>query len=305
MSIKNTQYCRALAAVVALLAFGAVAQAAPEPVYFLQDDVVLAFGQPGDPLATGTSFELDGRVVLWDINKIAGWFQFTGATTAYADVLGDQWRMDFNDPSGVLTITTEKDGGGSVLWVGTVDYFYIFGHVNDSTYDATTYDRPAYETEPAVFNYVGSAGFTRTGGDPAWSDPVLLMDWIGAYNLTLDGDTVQESENIFGNLQGKLFVPEPSGMLAFLVGGLGLASFVGKRKRRFWGSTNNSHPPPRQPRGVEPRLDYRFSVGYHSLASVEPGVRFKILSCLVLSRRVESSQVASCRVGSCLVALNE
>ena len=233
MSITKTQYCRALAAVIALLAFAVVAQAAPEPVYFLQDDLTLEFGQPGDPLAAGTDLDLDGRVVLWGVSKIAAWFQLTAATTAYADDLGSQWRMGFNDPSGVLTITTGKEGTGSVLWAGSVDHFYVLGHKNNSIYDATTYDRPAYETEPAEFNYVGSASFTRTGGDPTWSDPVLLMDWLGVYNLTLDGDTVQQSENIFGNLQGKLFVPEPSGMLALLVGGLGLASFVGKRKRRL------------------------------------------------------------------------
>ena len=232
MSIKNTQYCRALAAVIVLLAFGTAAQAAPEPVYFLQDDFFLGFGQPGDPLAAGTSLDFDGRVVLWGVSKIAGWCQFTSATTAYADDLGAEWRSNFNDPSGSFTITSQPRGAGAVLWVGTVDYFYVYGQKNDSVYDATVYDRPAYETEPTEFNNVGAARFIRTGGDPAWSDPVLVMEWLGVYNLTLDGDTVQQSENIFANLQGKLFVPEPSGMVALLVGGLGLVSFMGKRKRR-------------------------------------------------------------------------
>ena len=231
MGIYKRKYCFTVVAVVALLALGVFAQAAPDFPLFMQDDLVLNFGEPGNPSAIGTALELDGRVVFWDVNMVAGWFQFSGATTADVEDLGAQWRANFNDPSAVLTITEFKTGG-TVLWQGSVDFFYICGNKDGSMFPASGFDRPAYEVEPSEFNGCGSAGFTQTGG--SWSHPTLALEWLGTYNMTLDGPTVGESENAFGNLQGKLVVvPEPSGMLAMFVGVLGMAGFVNHRRRNY------------------------------------------------------------------------
>ena len=224
MSYRRSRFL-AIAAVVAFLLVPAVGRAMPESAYFLQDDVVVEFGISGDPFSVDTTVTADGRMLFWDVNAIAGWFFFSGTSTASATSVGDKWQMDYHAGADFFEINTEKDGSGTVLWIGNVDYFQVLANKNEDPFSAAPYDRPAYETEPSEFAAVGTARFTRTGG--VWIDPVLVLEWVGIYNVSLEG-----TEKAHTNMQAKLIIPEPGGILAFAIGTLGLATYVGRRKAR-------------------------------------------------------------------------
>ncbi len=216
----------ALAAVVVFAGVPTVARAMPESAYFLQDDVTMQFGVSGDPLSANTSISGDGRLLHWNVNEVAAWFFFSGASTVYATDLGTQWQADYNAGADYFEINTEKDGSGTVLWIGEIDYFQVLVNKNQDPFPAAGYDRPAYETEPSEFEAVGAARFTRTGG--VWTDPALLLEWIGVYNVSVGG-----TDKFYANMQAKLVVPEPGGILAFVVGAFGFVSYVGRRKARL------------------------------------------------------------------------
>lgn len=210
---------------VALLLVGVTAQAMPKSSYFLQDDFIMTFGQTGDMLAAGTEMSGSGRLLDWDKNKLVGWFAFDAKVTYAGQASNGEWMLTFDD--GTFNIT--KPTGGTTLWAGTIDHFTIKGYTDPSTrFAAANYLRPIYENQPTEFISVGGAKFIRTAG--AWTDPTLLLDWIGAYNLNLDADTPAESTNIFGNLQARLVVPEPAGIVAMICGLVGLVGF-GVKKR--------------------------------------------------------------------------
>lgn len=217
---------RIVVLVVSLLALALYAQAMPEPYYLMQDDFILTFGAPGNPLAAGSQIDSTGRIVFWNMEKFAGSFSLSTTAGAAAVNLGSQWQMDFNQ--GTFKITSQPAGNGVTLWEGAVSSFLVTGNNDGSKFSAAPYDRPSYEDDPASFDQVCSATFTRTSG--VWTDQVIEMEWGGTYNITFDGNTIPESSWMLGNLQGKLVtVPEPSGLL--LIGG-GLASLAGVIKRR-------------------------------------------------------------------------
>jgi hypothetical protein len=217
-------------AVLGLVALGVAASAMPEPTYFCQDDFTLSFGATGNPLAAGTELVADGRLLHWNDNKLAGWFSFDAVMSQPGQISGNTWTMTFD--SGTFTIHSTKTGGSNI-WTGTIDHFTLTGFVDpDARYDATTYPRPSYESEPTEFISVGDAAFTRLTGvaGGSWTDPKLVMPWAGSYNWNYDQDTPQDSDTLYGNLQAKLAVPEPAGIVALLSGIVGLAGFIGRRR---------------------------------------------------------------------------
>jgi len=207
------------------MALGVAASAMPQTSYFCQDDFTLLFGEAGNPLATNTSITADGRLLYWNDNKLAGWFSFD-AVVSQGSISGSMWTLTFD--TGTFTVHSTKTGG-TVYWTGTINNLTMTGYVDpNARYDASVYSRPAYESEPTEFISVGSAAITRTGG--IWTDPNLILQWAGSYNWNYDGDTPQESENLYGNLQAKLTVPEPGSMIAMLSGLVGLISFTGRKR---------------------------------------------------------------------------
>lgn len=224
MRYRNNGFALILTVLLVLVAVSV--QAMPEPSYLMQDDFSLTFGELGNPLAGGTSFDGTGRIVLWNVEKFAGSFVLSAVAGAPAVDLGNQWRMNFNQ--GTFKITSLPYGNGVTLWEGRVDNLLLTGNKDNSKILAAAYDRPAYENEPTEFNQIGSAKFIRTSG--VWTDPVINMEWGGSYNINYDANTVAESSMLIGNLQGKLVaVPEPGGLLLI---GSGLISLVGLAKRK-------------------------------------------------------------------------
>lgn len=214
-----------LALAVILTFAGVAAQAMPEAAYFCQDDFIMTFGELGQPLSVGTTIEGDGRLLFVNQNKLAGWFTFS-ATVSYAGQSNNgMWRLDFD--TGTFKITS-KPTGGTVYWSGTIDNLTFIGYDDPNMrYSAADYPRPIFETEPTEFLSVGKAKFTRLDG--TWTDPELFLDWIGSYNWNYDEDTLEQSTNIFGNLQARLVVPEPSGIVALACGLVGLVGIYRKR----------------------------------------------------------------------------
>lgn len=213
-------------AVLGLVAMAIAANAMPEPTYFCQDDFTMTFGATGNPLAVDTELIADGRLLHWDDNKLAAWFSFDAVLSQPGQVSGNTWTMTFD--SGTFTLHTTKTGGAT-LWAGTIDHLTFTGYVDeDVRYDASVYDRPVYEDEPTEFISVGDAKFTRTGG--TWTDPQIFMQWAGSYNWNYDENLPQDSNTLYGNLQAKLVVPEPAGVVALLSGIIGLVGFVGRRR---------------------------------------------------------------------------
>ena len=217
-------------AVLGLMAMAIAAKAMPEPTYFCQDDFTLAFGETGNPLAVGTELNADGRLLHWDDNKLAAWFSFDAVLSQPGQMSGSTWTMTFD--SGTFTIHTTKTGG-AILWAGTIDNLTFTGYVDeDVRYDASVYDRPVYEDEPTEFISVGTAKFDRIPGilGGTWTDPQIFMEWAGSYNWNYDENLPQDSSTLYGNLQGKIVVPEPAGVVALLSGIIGLVGFVGRRR---------------------------------------------------------------------------
>lgn len=211
------------------------------PLFFLQDDLTLEFGETGNLLAAGTTIHSDGRLLYWEKTSRVAWFTLDGHTTGGTTANG-LWTIDFNDGTviapdiyPVLKITTQPLGAGTVLWTGTINHFTLTGHVDlanhvdlDGTFPATIYDRPGYVHQTEYIS-VGAGQFSRTSGD--WSYSQLVMDWVGGYEWDYDGDTLAESNYIYGNLQGKLTtVPEPTGVLALMCGVVGLVGLCGRRR---------------------------------------------------------------------------
>jgi hypothetical protein len=220
-------------AILGLVALAVAAKAMPEPTYFCQDDFTMTFGATGNPLAAGTELIADGRLLHWNDNKLAGWFSFDAVMSQPGVVSGNTWTMTFD--SGTFEIHSTKTGG-TRYWAGSIDHFTLTGYVDpDARYDATdmlTYPRPGYEDEPTEFISVGAAKFDRIPGLPGgtWTDPQIFMEWAGSYNWNYDENLPQESNTLYGNLQGKIGVPEPAGIVALLSGIIGLVGFVGRRR---------------------------------------------------------------------------
>jgi hypothetical protein len=230
--MKNRSW-NVIIAVLGLMALGVAASAMPEPTYFCQDDFTLTFGETGNPLSVGTELSADGRLLKWNDNKLAGWFSFHGVMSQPGVVSGNTWTMIFD--SGTFEIHSTKTGG-TRYWAGSIEHFTLTGYVDpDGRYDATdpsAYPRPAYEDEPTEFISVGAAEFDRIPGLPGgtWTDPQIFMQWIGSYNWNYDEDTPEDSNTLYGNLQAKIVVPEPAGLIALLSGIVGLVGFVGRRR---------------------------------------------------------------------------
>ena len=207
------------AAVVVLVVSGSCLQAAPEAMYFVQDDFWQIFGEQGNPGSAGTQIGADGRLVLWDVDQVAGWWTLSAVTTAGAfDNGSGQWQTNYEQ--GTVTVTDSRTGG-NVLWQGSVVSLYTLVNMDQSPFDATAYDRPDYENQPETFLSVGFGEFARTGG--SWLDPGLVLDWMGTYNWNFNGATPGESSEMYGNIQGKLVVvPEPASFVSLLLltGGL-------------------------------------------------------------------------------------
>ena len=215
-----------VAIVVGIMMIGVAGWAMPQSSYFCQDDFTLTFGALGNPLAAGTSIDADGRLLFWNDNKLAGWFTISGVMSQAGQVSNGMWTTVFD--SGTINITT-KPTGGATLWAGTVDHFTVTGYLDPNLrFNASAYPRPTYETEPTEFISVGAAAFTRTGG--TWTDPQLYMDWAGSYNWNYDADTPQESTTLYGNLQGKLCIPEPGTVTALVCGLVGLTGLLRRRR---------------------------------------------------------------------------
>lgn len=231
MGTKNSALqLTAVVAVLAIVLCG-TAQAMPEEKYFAQDDFTLTFGVFGEPGSPGTDLDCTGRILHWSADQIAGWFEMSGVSSLGAIPIGsDLWQMNF-DQNATLKITAPS--GGTILWQGSIsdpgDCFYVVGKTDHTWFDATAYDRPFYEQQPSLFEVVGGARFTRTGG--TWSDPHLGLGWLGAYNINFDGDTPDDSSFFVGNVQGKL-VPEPGALLSLFSGGVGIASIISRRRRQ-------------------------------------------------------------------------
>jgi len=216
-----------LIAVLALVGLAVAAAAMPQTAYFCQDDFNLIFGEHGNALAANSELIADGRLLQWNENKLVGWFSLDAVASQAAQVTATTWTMTFD--SGTFSIHSTKSGG-TVYWQGTISNLTITGFVDQAArYSATTYTRPSYETEPTEFIAVGGATLARTGG--TWTDPQLSLPWMGSYNWNYDGDTPEESDNLYGNLQAKLTVPEPAGFAAILSGLVGLAGLIGRKRR--------------------------------------------------------------------------
>jgi|GEM_PF-2011711 len=212
-----------------LIMVGSCVQAAPKPVYFAQDDFVLTYGALGNPLAVGTNIDAGGRLLDWGADKILCWFTLTGQASAPGQVVGGESVLNMDQ--GTLTITTMRNGGGTVLWQGSVNSLQFKSHVNPAeNYNASNYSRPAYESQASQYLSVGNGIFTRTGG--SWTDPKMTMDWFGSYNWNYDGDTPQTSSYATGNLQGKLVVPEPGSIIALICGSVGLIGAAMRKRSR-------------------------------------------------------------------------
>lgn len=218
--------CSVILAVLGLLAVAVAANAMPEPTYFWQDDFTLVFGEIGNPLAEGTSLLAAGRLLKWNENKLAGWFNLEVSMNQPGQVIGNYWKATFD--TGTLTLHSAKTGG-TIYWSGIVQELTITGFVDPAgRYLASAYPRPVYETEPTEYIAVGTGSFLRTGG--TWTDPVLVLPWIGSYNWNYDDDSAEVSSTIYGNLQAKIAVPEPASVAALLCGMVGLLGFAGRRR---------------------------------------------------------------------------
>lgn len=202
----------------------------PQPSYFLQDDFVLTFGEIGNPLAANTSIHTinySTRLLYWNQNLLAGWFHLDATASSAGQVSGGMWTLVFD--TGTFSITPSP-ASGTPLWSGTVDHLTITGYVDpNARFAAAGYPRPTYETEPTEFTAVAEGKFTRTSG--TWTDPQLLLDWVGSYNWNYDASTPQESTIIIGNMQARLVVPEPAGVVALLCGLVGLIGLKARKRR--------------------------------------------------------------------------
>jgi len=218
--------CSVIIAVIGFLALAVCASAMPEPTYFCQDDFMLTFGEIGNPLAEGTALSAAGRLLKWSENKLAGWFSLEAAMSQPGQVVGDKWTVTFDE--GTLTLHSTKTGG-TVYWTGNLQQLTLTGYVDPSgRFAASAFPRPSYESEPTEFIAVGNASFQRTGG--TWTDPALVLQWVGSYNWNYDEDTPQASSTVFGNLQAKIAVPEPGSVAALVCGLVGFVGFAGRRR---------------------------------------------------------------------------
>ena len=228
MLVNSKKICSILVVVSVLLTVATSLWAMPLDAYFAQDDFVLTFGSLGNPLASDATIVANGRLLNWTTNKISGWFTISAAATNAAQIVNDQWITNFDQ--GTFKITSGINGGGSVLWSGTVDQFIVKGYTNPGISIPATFSRPSYESEPTEFLAVGDAAFTRTSG--TWTDQSLKLDWMGSYNWSYDADTVSESSLIYGNLQGRLIVPEPGSILMLAFGTASLVGTVLRKRAR-------------------------------------------------------------------------
>jgi hypothetical protein len=209
-----------------IMMIGAAGWAMPQPSYFCQDDFTLTFGAVGNPLVPGTTIDADGRLLFWNEDQVAAWFTVSAAMSQPGQVSNGMWTIVFD--SGTINIATDPTGG-TTLWAGTVDHFTVTGYVDPSLrFNASAYPRPTYETEPTEFIGVGAAAFARTAG--TWTDPKLFMDWVGSYNWNFDANTPEQSSTVYGNLQGRLCIPEPDTAMALACGLVGLTGLLRKRR---------------------------------------------------------------------------
>lgn len=225
-----------IAAVLSIVA--SVVWAMPEPAYFLQDDCILIFGQPNDPLAAGATLGIgwlrtdnytiigDPHLIHWGNSEVAAGFSLK--MTASSAPVVDNGIATLTFDSGEFQINSAGDGTGTNLWTGSVHSFAIQYHSDLSTgFPTTGYSRSVNAEVPNSYLCIGGGSFDRTGGD--WNDPVdqqLTMKWIGMYNCNFDDDGIYT----YGNIQGQL-VPEPGSAAALLCGLAGLSGVVIKRRK--------------------------------------------------------------------------
>ena len=217
----------------ALMCLATGAQA--EGLFFAQDDFVLVYGQPNSPGSAGATFTMDGRLVQWDNNVVAAWFTLSGGNSSAAYVVGGEYRTDY-DTDVVLTVTTAPQGAGTLLWQGSGNA-YTLVNLDQSGYDATTFDRPDWYNPTIItsgfvseYQSVGAASFVKTAG--TWTYAGLAAPWFGTYDWNFINDGQGNQIGSTGNMQGKLdIVPEPGSLMVCVTGLIGCAGVFMRRRR--------------------------------------------------------------------------
>lgn len=205
---------------------GAAVWAMPESQYFVQDNFLMTYGEVGNPLSAGTTVETYGsinRLIHWDVPQTAAYFSLSGVASNAGQINGAVTSMVFD--TGSFTITSEANGGGIVLWTGTIQNLSVQSNLSALPYPASGYPRPSFESQPVDFEGVGSGVFIRTGG--TWTDSKLILDWFGTYDTNYDAEHTMAT----GDLQGRLIVPEPGSIAGLLCGLVGITGFLGVRRR--------------------------------------------------------------------------
>lgn len=220
---------RMLVVLLASLAFclsGVAANAGLVPLpAFTQDDFTLTFGTEGNPGSANSVFSSDGRVLAWPSETLTAFYVLTGSTSAGAVDTGTQWHTVYDVNT---TLTIYDFDKTTKLWEGS-GWVDTYVNKDGSTFAASNYDRPAWETEPTLFQSVGSGFFTATLTTSSLQSNTLVVPWLGTYNWNYydsDGNGIPNAQ--IGNAQGKLKVPEPMSLLML---GFGLVGLAGLRRK--------------------------------------------------------------------------
>ncbi|MFQ3548471.1 MAG: PEP-CTERM sorting domain-containing protein [Armatimonadota bacterium] len=202
----------------------------PEPIFDLQDDFEIIFGEVNNPISAGTVLNADGRLLFAGTNQIAAWFRIINAVSTTGEDLADEnmWKLNFI--SGTFDIRTGKNGGGDLIWEGEITNFSFIYSKDYSLFVIPAEFMPAADVQ--LYQGYGSAVFTRPALIPAtdlWDVESIYLTKMGAYNmneiLVNPRDPSSDLKGLIGNMQGTLVIPEPGTLAAMLTGlaGLGIA----------------------------------------------------------------------------------
>ena len=218
---------RRLLLFAAVLLLASMMTSANASWYFSQDDFYL--NMPGWEGSAGQNAFSDGTLNKWTAPEIVAWYQLTGTNTVGAVPVGGQWYTVYDTATLKLWGSYNPIlGYSNLLWEGT-GFWNTYVNIDQSLFDATAYNRPAYETEPTTFQSVGNGWFDYTAGSwTGWES--MEVKWLGTYNWRY-----LEGSFMIGNAQAEInpiaLIPEPGSLLALGAGLAGLAGMIRRRRR--------------------------------------------------------------------------